>query len=211
MLPPLWPSSAAMSTPELRSTCEPCCSSGQQDRHTDHEHGEHGGEDADALRGIAPTIFPNMKTCAAGMRRIASTREEVGDAVRVLERDGRVRVVEAAAVRPELLDRDLRCGRARARSPAARPRASSPWRGRRTSGRRPARSGSHRARARAAAGRRRASGRGLTQKFPRPEVERRANPRITATSTAIPTAAETKFCTASPAICDRYDIVYSPP
>ena len=36
-------------------------------------------------------------------------------------------------------------------------------------------------------------------------------PRTTAISTAIPTAAETKFWTASPAICVRYDIVYSPP
>jgi hypothetical protein len=42
-------------------------------------------------------------------------------------------------------------------------------------------------------------------------VSRRANPRITAASTAMPTAAETKFCTASPAICDRNDMVVSPP
>ncbi len=49
------------------------------------------------------------------------------------------------------------------------------------------------------------------QKFPIPEVERRTSPRITAASTAMPTAADTKFCTARPAIWDRYDIVYSPP
>jgi hypothetical protein len=42
-------------------------------------------------------------------------------------------------------------------------------------------------------------------------ADRRANPRMTATSTAMPSAAETKFCTASPAIWLRYDIVYSPP
>jgi hypothetical protein len=43
-----------------------------------------------------------------------------------------------------------------------------------------------------------------------PEL-RRENPRMTAASTAMPTPAETKFCTARPAICERYDIVASPP
>jgi hypothetical protein len=38
----------------------------------------------------------------------------------------------------------------------------------------------------------------------------REKPRIRATATAIPTAALTKFCTASDPICDRYDIVVSP-
>ena len=50
-----------------------------------------------------------------------------------------------------------------------------------------------------------------TQKFPSLFVSRRANPRITAARTAMPTAAETKFCTASPAIWERYDMVVSPP
>ncbi len=50
-----------------------------------------------------------------------------------------------------------------------------------------------------------------TQKFPIVSDERRARPRTTAASTAIPTAAETKFCTASPAIWVRYDMVCSPP
>ena len=49
-----------------------------------------------------------------------------------------------------------------------------------------------------------------TQKLPSVSALRRAKPRIIATSTAMPTAAETKFCTARPAICDRYDIVVSP-
>ena len=53
-----------------------------------------------------------MKTCAAGISRIDEHLEEVREPVRVLERDGRVRVVEAAAVRAELLDRDLRGDRA---------------------------------------------------------------------------------------------------
>ena len=41
------------------------------------------------------------------------------------------------------------------------------------------------------------------QKLPSDLPLRLAKPRITATSTAIPTAAETKFCTASPAICEK--------
>jgi hypothetical protein len=41
--------------------------------------------------------------------------------------------------------------------------------------------------------------------------DRRVNPRISATSTAMPPAADTKFCTVSPSICVRYDIVVSPP
>ena len=42
-----------------------------------------------------------------------------------------------------------------------------------------------------------------TQKLPMVDEARRARPRMRATATAIPTAAETKFCTASPAICTR--------
>ena len=38
----------------------------------------------------------------------------------------------------------------------------------------------------------------------------RAKPRTRATTTAMPTAAETKFCTARPAICTRWPIVDSP-
>ena len=34
-------------------------------------------------------------------------------------------------------------------------------------------------------------------------------PRISATATAMPTAAETKFCVARPTICVRYDMVCS--
>ena len=42
-----------------------------------------------------------------------------------------------------------------------------------------------------------------TQKLPRRSVLERVNPRINATATAMPTAAETKFWTASPAIWTR--------
>jgi hypothetical protein len=50
-----------------------------------------------------------------------------------------------------------------------------------------------------------------TQKLPSLVVSRRAKPRMTAASTAMPTAAETKFCTASPAIWEKCDMVVSPP
>ena len=50
-----------------------------------------------------------------------------------------------------------------------------------------------------------------TQKFPIVSLRRRISPRISATATAIPTAAETKFCTVRPAICVRWLIVDSPP
>ena len=50
-----------------------------------------------------------------------------------------------------------------------------------------------------------------TQKFPIVSDRRRVRPRISATTTAIPTAAETKFWTVSPAICVRWAIVDSPP
>src|ERR1700751_445322 len=48
------------------------------------------------------------------------------------------------------------------------------------------------------------------QKFPTVPVERREKPRNSATIAAMPTAADTKFCTASPAIWLGYDIVDSP-
>ena len=49
-----------------------------------------------------------------------------------------------------------------------------------------------------------------TQKLPSRSVLERVKPRIRATATAMPTAAEAKFCTASPAICTRWPIVDSP-
>ena len=50
-----------------------------------------------------------------------------------------------------------------------------------------------------------------TQKLPIVSERRRVSPRTRATATAIPTAADTKFCTVSPAICVRWLIVDSPP
>ena len=48
------------------------------------------------------------------------------------------------------------------------------------------------------------------QKFPIVSDSRRTNPRIRATAIAMPTAAETKFWTASPLIWTRWPIVDSP-
>ncbi|CAM5259202.1 hypothetical protein SFUMM280S_00492 [Streptomyces fumanus] len=49
------------------------------------------------------------------------------------------------------------------------------------------------------------------QKLPSsPERSERANPRTRATATAMPTAAETKFCTARPAVCTTCPMVCSP-
>ncbi len=49
------------------------------------------------------------------------------------------------------------------------------------------------------------------QKLPIADVSRRAKPRMTAMSTAIPTAADTKFWTARPAIWENSVNVVSPP
>ena len=48
-----------------------------------------------------------------------------------------------------------------------------------------------------------------TQKLPIRSVEARTKPRTSATATAMPTAAETKFCTVSPAICTRWPMTVS--
>ena len=50
-----------------------------------------------------------------------------------------------------------------------------------------------------------------TQKLPIVSLRRRVMPRTRAIATARPTAAETKFWTASPLICVRWLIVDSPP
>jgi len=42
-----------------------------------------------------------------------------------------------------------------------------------------------------------------TQKLPRSVVLRRTKPRISTSTTTMPTAAETKFCTVNASICDR--------
>ena len=83
---------------------------GQRHRHADDEHREHSGEH----HGGVPARThhpPEHEDLARRNKQDRQHLEEVGQTVRVLERHGRVRVVEAAAVRPELLDRDLRRSR----------------------------------------------------------------------------------------------------
>ena len=41
-------------------------------------------------------------------------------------------------------------------------------------------------------------------------AERRPRPRTSAMAMAMPVAAEKKLCEASPTICEKYDIVFSP-
>ena len=48
------------------------------------------------------------------------------------------------------------------------------------------------------------------QKFPRVFDRFRVSPRMSATATAMPTAADTKFCTANPAIWVNWAMVSSP-
>ena len=48
------------------------------------------------------------------------------------------------------------------------------------------------------------------QKLPSSPVRERAKPRTSATATAMPTAAETKFCTARPPVCTTWPMACSP-
>ena len=117
--------------------------------------------------------------------------EQVGQRVRVLERVGGVGVVEAAAVGAELLDRLLAGDRAAGDGLRRRRRASvTSWVPARfcTTPRR--RSGRPPRRPRAAAGSGRTPRARSTQKLPSRSVRDRAKPRISATATAMPTAAD---------------------
>ncbi len=147
MLPPDWPRPCVMLTPEFAEHLRAVLLGREGRRATPTAKiANIAAKTIHACRR-ASTIFPNMKTCAAGISRIESISRKFVSAVRVLERDGRVRVVEAAAVRPELLDRDLRARPGRARSSAC-----APWSVRRRRvpverlRARPARSGSRRGR-----------------------------------------------------------------
>ena len=123
-----WPRCWVMFTPESRSTAEPCCSRRQRRRRRARTSTNIAANTAHAWRR-ASTIRPNMNTCADRDQQDREHLEEVRQPRRVLERDRRVRVVEAAAVRAELLDRLLRGDRAardrlRARPAACRGRVS---------------------------------------------------------------------------------------
>ena len=75
MLPPLWPLPCVMFTPELRSTAEPCCSAGRLIPTPMMNTTSIAASTIDACRR-APTIFPNMNTCAVGISRIASSSKK---------------------------------------------------------------------------------------------------------------------------------------
>ena len=71
MLPPLCPLPCVMFTPELRSTALPCCSAGRFTATPSANTTNIAVNTAQAWRR-ANTSFPNMKTSAAGISRIAS-------------------------------------------------------------------------------------------------------------------------------------------
>ena len=158
-----------------------------------------------------PTSRPNAYVSANGISRSATISTQVREAGRVLERVRRVRVRDPAAVRAQLLDRLLARDRRRGRSPAPRPRPSCASPARAATARHPGSRAAARRRARAGAARASSSGRGRPRSSrSSPAAAGRAR-GSSATATAIPTAAETKFCTVSPAIWVRWLIVDSPP
>ena len=130
--------------------------------------------------------------------------EPVGPRRRVLERVRGVGVVEAAAVGAELLDGLLAGDRAAGDGLRSRRRACV------TSGRAwkfwimpPADEDDRDDDRRSAAGCAGRSGSGRPRSCRAGRCVLRAKPRTSAIATAMPTAAETKFCTARPAICDE--------
>ena len=126
--------------------------------------------------------------------------EQVRERRRVLERVRRVGVEGAAAVRAELLDRLLArerpAGDRLRRRPASVSRLGEAVEALDHALARRARA---RARSTAAAGSASMPRVRSTQKLPIVSLRRRVMPRTSATATAMPTAAETKFCTARPA------------
>ncbi len=219
MLPPAWSALATWSTPSARERriagllgAKHTSSSGNED------HG-HRREERPALAAVLHQLAEREAERARDQQD-REHLEEVRERRRVLERMGRVHVVEAAAVRAELLDRDLRGHRAerdllrrhrRCRRRRSSARAAPPSPSPRRSAARPARRARARRRARAAAGCRASSARDRPRSCRRPTASLRVKPRISATSTAMPVAADTKFWTVSPSICVRWLIVVSPP
>ena len=111
MLPPACSSLATWSTPSGGERGLPACSADRSGAEQGDEDDGHGGQHGPALPGVADHLAEGV----AERRRDQQDREhldEVRQRRRVLERMRRVDVEEAAAVRAELLDRDLRGGRA---------------------------------------------------------------------------------------------------
>ena len=180
----------------------------QRDR--DAEQDRHHREDRAALAPVADDE-PKAQRHRERDEQEQEDLEEVGQRRRVLERVRGVGVVEAATVGAELLDRLLAGDRAagdvlaaageRVRPPAAR-EVLDDAEGDQHERARPRRS------AAARAGRR---GPGRPRSCRRPSwALDRARPRARATATAMPTAADAKFCTVRPVICNRCPRAASP-
>ena len=171
-------------------------------RDAGEEHDRHGGVERPAL----PLVLDHATESVRQRRRDQQNVEhldEIAQRRRVLVRDGGVGVPEAAAIGAELLDRDLRCGRTLADHllGALQGGRIDVWP---EVLRHPLPDQDQRARGTRAAAARRGSQRvRSTQKLPTVLPDVRAKARISAMASAMPVAAETKFCVVSAAICVR--------
>ena len=160
----------------------------------------HHREDRPALaldcRPCGRTHWSAPRRC----EKISTIWTRLVSAFGILEGMGRIGVEEAAAIGAHHLDDFLRGDRALRDQSAWRLPASSRRYRRPDSAACPARRRTGRRRSRSAAGRRACSGSDRPRNCRSPCAERRAKPRISATASAMPVAAETKLCTVSPAI-----------
>ena len=140
MLPPVEPSKAWVRMPACVLRRGAVLLGDVDDADADDEHHHHRRVERPAL---APVADHAAEGVGEGGRDDQDQQQldEVGEAARVLERDGAVDVEEAAAVGAELLDRLLRGDRARARASGCRRRACGRPGSRRGSGSRPGRRG----------------------------------------------------------------------
>ena len=168
-------------------------------RRRDDEHQHHRDVEGPALAPVADHPPEGVRSGRPGSSGSAAARGS--SSARSGSRTGRrVDVEEAAAVGAELLDRLLGGDRPDGHASGCRRRA---WRrrgSRRGSGSRPGRRGPGRRGTRSAAGCRASERTRSTQKLPSAWALRRRCRGSRRPATAIPTAAETKFWTARPAI-----------
>ena len=112
MLPPGCSAAGDWSTPGLRQRADcPPARRRWRGRANGDEDEQHGREQRPALAAVADHRAEGVAE-RRGDQQDRQHLEEVRERRRVLERVGRVDVEEAAAVGAELLDRDLRGGRA---------------------------------------------------------------------------------------------------
>ena len=206
MLPPACSALAAWSTPSAARRGLPACSAATHEQRAARRRRRSSRRAAPSPGGVSPTITPNVKQSAAGISRIASTSRKFESGVGFSNGCAEFTLKKPPPFVPSCLI---------AICEAAGPSGSScsvtglPVRvggrveqrhrlvGARSSAPRPARPAPARARARAAAGRRACCARGRPRSCRSRRRARARMPRISATSTAMPVAAETKFCTVS--------------